>query len=96
MYEQGADARKILLVLGIMAAHAVGEGAGVGVSYAGTRGWSQGLLVTLAIGLHNIPEGLAVATVLVARGVSIRKAMIWNVFVAMPQAIVQCCSLVWN
>ena len=29
--------------------------------------------MTLAIGLHNIPEGLAVATVLVARGVSPRK-----------------------
>ena len=33
----------------------------------------QGALVTLAIGLHNIPEGLAVATVLVARGVSPRQ-----------------------
>lgn len=37
----------------------------------------QGVLVTLAIGLHNIPEGLAVATVLVARGVVPRQAMIW-------------------
>ncbi len=33
--------------------------------------------MTLAIGLHNIPEGLAVATVLVARGVVPRQAMIW-------------------
>lgn len=33
----------------------------------------QGVLVTLAIGLHNIPEGLAIATVLVARGVSPRQ-----------------------
>ena len=35
----------------------------------------QGVLVTLAIGLHNIPEGLAVATVLVARGVSPKQAI---------------------
>ena len=33
--------------------------------------------MTLAIGLHNIPEGLAVATVLVARGVSPKSALIW-------------------
>ena len=37
---------------------------------------AQGVLVTLAIGLHNIPEGLAVATVLVARGVSPRQVRV--------------------
>lgn len=51
-----------------MAAHAFGEGSGVGVSFSGPAGWQQGVLVTIAIGLHNIPEGLAVATVMVARG----------------------------
>lgn len=61
----GADARKALLMVGIMTAHAFGEGCGVGVSFAGNRGWVQGCLVTLAIGVHNIPEGLATATVLV-------------------------------
>ena len=40
----------------------------------------QGLLVTLAIGLHNIPEGLAVATVLVAKGISARRAFWWTLF----------------
>jgi zinc transporter ZupT len=40
----------------------------VGVSFSGRRGWAQGTLVTLAIGLHNVPEGLAVATVMSARG----------------------------
>lgn len=38
---QGMNARKILLMIGIMAAHASGEGAGVGVSFCGTRGWAQ-------------------------------------------------------
>ena len=33
--------------------------------------------MTLAIGFHNIPEGLAVATVLVARGVSAKSALTW-------------------
>lgn len=38
---RGASARKVLLVVGIMAAHALGEGSGVGVSFCGQRGWSQ-------------------------------------------------------
>ena len=42
---------------------------GAGVSFSGGKGWAQGQLVTLAIGVHNIPEGMAVATVLAARGV---------------------------
>lgn len=37
----GASARKIVLVIGIMSAHALGEGCGVGVSFCGTRGWAQ-------------------------------------------------------
>ena len=38
---QGTNARKLVLVVGIMAAHALGEGSGVGVSFCGTRGWAQ-------------------------------------------------------
>jgi len=38
---QGADARKAMLIIAVMAAHAFGEGAGVGVSYSGQRGWAQ-------------------------------------------------------
>ena len=44
--------------------------------------------MTLAIGLHNIPEGLAVSTVLVARGISPRRALLWTLFTAMPQPLV--------
>ncbi|GMH45814.1 hypothetical protein BSKO_13777 [Bryopsis sp. KO-2023] len=85
---KGAGARKTLLVVGIMAAHAIGEGSGVGVAYAGGKGWSQGVLVTLAIGLHNIPEGLAVATVMVSRGVAAKQAAMWAVLTSLPQTLV--------
>ena len=44
--------------------------------------------MTLAIGLHNIPEGLAVSTVLVARGISPRSALLWTLFTALPQPLV--------
>ncbi|KAF5196060.1 Zip metal ion transporter family [Thalictrum thalictroides] len=85
---KGADANKVILVIGIMTLHSFGEGSGVGVSFAGSKGFSQGLLVTLAIAVHNIPEGLAVSMVLSARGVSPQKAMLWSVITSLPQPIV--------
>ncbi|XP_077232796.1 ZIP metal ion transporter family [Tasmannia lanceolata] len=85
---KGADASKVVLVIGIMTLHSFGEGSGVGVSFAGSKGLSQGLLVTLAIAVHNIPEGLAVSMVLASRGVSPQKAMLWSVITSLPQPIV--------
>lgn len=85
---QGINAKRALLLVTVMGAHALGEGSGVGVSFCGDRGWAQGVLVTLAIGLHNVPEGLAVATTLVARGVMPRQALFWSVLTSLPQALV--------
>ncbi|XVE80700.1 hypothetical protein DITRI_Ditri15bG0002000 [Diplodiscus trichospermus] len=85
---KGADATKVVLVIGIMTLHSFGEGSGVGVSFAGSKGFTQGLLVTLAIAVHNIPEGLAVSMVLASRGVSPQNAMLWSVITSLPQPIV--------
>lgn len=85
---KGAEAAKVVLVIGIMTLHSFGEGAGVGVSFAGSKGFSQGILVTLAIAVHNIPEGLAVSMVLASRGVSPQNAMLWSVITSLPQPIV--------
>nr|XP_018675385.1 PREDICTED: putative zinc transporter At3g08650 isoform X3 [Musa acuminata subsp. malaccensis] len=85
---KGADASKVILVVGIMTLHSFGEGSGVGVSFAGPKGLSQGLLVTLAIAVHNIPEGLAVSMVLASRGVSPHNAMLWSVITSLPQEAV--------
>ena len=84
---KGADAAKVVLVIGIMTLHSFGEGSGVGVSFAGSKGFSQGLLVTLAIAVHNIPEGLAVSMVLASRGVSPQNAMLWSVITSLPQVL---------
>lgn len=46
---RGANARKVVLMVGIMAAHALGEGSGVGVSFCGQQGWSQ---VNIVVNLH--------------------------------------------
>lgn len=93
---KGADAAKVVLVIGIMTLHSFGEGSGVGVSFAGSKGFTQGLLVTLAIAVHNIPEGLAVSMVLASRGVSPQNAMLWSVITSLPQVTnfpLLCCML---
>ena len=84
---KGMDAKKIILFLGIMTLHAVGEGCGVGVSFAGPSGFPKGLLVTLAIGLHNIPEGLATATILASKSVRPREVTLWTILTALPQPL---------
>ena len=60
------DARKALLIVGVMTMHSFTEGVGLGVSFGG--GIELGLFITLAIAVHNIPEGLAISLVLVPRG----------------------------
>ena len=82
---QGANATKALLILGIMTAHSFAEGVGVGVSFAGTEG--LGAFITTAIAFHNVPEGLAIALVLVPRGTPVWKAALWAVFTSLPQPI---------
>jgi len=79
------DARKALLIVGVMTVHSFTEGVGVGVSFGG--GVELGLFITLAIAVHNIPEGLAISLVLVPRGVSWRKAAWWSMFSSLPQPL---------
>lgn len=80
-----ADARKILLTLGIMTLHSFTEGVSVGVSFSGSL--DLGLFITTAIAIHNIPEGLAISLVMVPRGTSPLKAAWWSIFSSLPQPL---------
>ena len=82
---EGGDARKALLILGIMTAHSFAEGIGVGVSFGG--GEKLGLFITVAIAIHNIPEGLAISLVMVPKGTKPWKAAVWSVFSSLPQPL---------
>jgi len=82
---QGADARRVLLIMGIMTAHSAAEGVGVGVAYGGGR--ELGDFITLAIALHNVPEGLAIALVMVPRGASVGRAALWSIGSSLPQPL---------
>ena len=57
----------------------------MGVSFSGPNGWYDGLFICTALGIHNIPEGLAVAAVMFARGWSLKHAAFWATIHALPQ-----------
>jgi zinc transporter ZupT len=82
---RGADATKALLIVGIMTIHSFAEGVGIGVAFG--DGQTLGILIGIAIAVHNIPEGLAISLVLVPRGASPRTAAAWSVFSSLPQPL---------
>ncbi len=96
-YEE-ADFKKLVLILGILTVHSFPEGIAVGVSFAdlGLAGGTQFLgftipllavFMTVAISIHNIPEGTAISIPLRAMDVSEWKMVWWAVFSSLPQPI---------
>jgi zinc transporter ZupT len=79
------DFRKVLIILVVMTAHSFAEGIGVGVSFGGRDG--LGDLISTAIAIHNIPEGIAISLVLIPRGFSKLKASLWSIFSSLPQPL---------
>ena len=96
-YEE-ADFRKLLLILGVLTVHSFPEGVAIGVSFAdldleggvAVLGFAVPLLavfMTVAISIHNVPEGLAISIPLRAMGVSEWRMVWWAVFSSLPQPI---------
>jgi len=81
----GLDTTRALLVVGIMTAHSFAEGIGVGVSFGG--GEELATYISSAIAIHNIPEGLAIALILVPLGTPVWKAALWAIFSSLPQPL---------
>lgn len=82
---KGASALKALLIVGVMTLHSFAEGVGVGVSFGG--GESFGVSISLAIAIHNIPEGLAISMILISQGVKTWKCLLWSIFSSLPQPL---------
>lgn len=82
---QGADARRALLIVGVMTVHSFSEGVAVGVAFGSDQAF--GILIAIAIAVHNIPEGLAISLVLVPRGTSVPRAAGWSIFSSLPQPL---------
>ncbi|MDX1383864.1 MAG: ZIP family metal transporter [Thermoanaerobaculia bacterium] len=82
---RGNDARQVLLLLAVMTLHSFSEGVAVGVSFGG--GPQLATLITLAIAVHNVPEGVAISAVMRPRGTSILACAGWSVFSSLPQPL---------
>jgi ZIP family zinc transporter len=82
---RGAGAKQILLMIGVMTLHSFSEGVAVGVSFGGGRDLAT--LITLAIAVHNVPEGLAISAVMRPKGSSILACAGWSVFSSLPQPL---------
>jgi zinc transporter ZupT len=76
----GGDARRAVLIIAVMTAHSAAEGVGVGASFGGGA-------ITIAIAIHNIPEGVTISLVMVPRGASVRSAALWSIFTSLPQPL---------
>ena len=81
----GASARRILLLVAVMTMHSFSEGVAVGVSFGG--GEALASLITLAIAVHNVPEGLAISLPLAAEGVGFQRCFWWSVLSSLPQPL---------
>ena len=92
------DARRLLLILGILTVHSFPEGVAVGVSFAdvgldggvpvaGVTVPVLAVFMTIAISIHNIPEGVAVSIPLRSLGVGEWRMVGAAVFSSLPQPI---------
>jgi ZIP family zinc transporter len=98
-YEE-ADFRKLVLILGILTVHSFPEGVAVGVSFAELGFATEtaisfgpflvpvlAVFMTVAISIHNVPEGLAISIPLRAMSVPNWRMVWWAVFSSLPQPI---------
>jgi ZIP family zinc transporter len=76
--------RKVWLFIAAIVLHNLPEGGAVGVSF-GSGDFGNGTALAIAIGLQNIPEGLAVALPLVALGYRREQA----VFIALLSGLIE-------
>jgi ZIP family zinc transporter len=81
----GLGARRMALIVVVMAVHSIAEGVAVGAAFAGSIALAT--YVTVAIAVHNVPEGLAITAVLRPRGVSIARCAGWSIVSSLPQPL---------
>mmetsp|Transcript_47922 Transcript_47922/g.77778 ORF Transcript_47922/g.77778 Transcript_47922/m.77778 type:complete len:740 (-) Transcript_47922:48-2267(-) len=79
--------RKAMLIFTVMFCHSAAEGIAVGVAFSRQLSSQFGVYIALLLAVHNVPEGLAVALVLVPRGVSATLATLIAMLTSVPQPL---------
>lgn len=82
---RGESARRMFLMMAVMTAHSFSEGVAVGVSFGG--GVTLATVITVAIAVHNIPEGVAITAVMRPRGIGVTRCAGWSVVSSLPQPL---------
>jgi len=76
---------RLIFLIGILFVHSFAEGVSIGVSFGETLAF--GLLISISLAIHNIPEGLAISLALFAKGYSPWHCMWWSIFSSIPQVL---------
>jgi len=82
---RGSDAKKALLILGVMTLHSFSEWVAIGVSFGPSEAF--GVFIAIALALHNIPEWLAISATMVPKGMKRWKAWLRSIFSSLPQPL---------
>jgi len=78
------DMKRAMVIMAVMTLHSFTEGVGIGVSY---HSQTLGGFISATLAVHNIPEGIAVAIVLIPRGFSLLATALWCIFSSLPQPL---------
>lgn len=82
---EDASARRMILIVLVMTVHSMAEGIAVGAGFGG--GATLATVMTVAIAVHNVPEGVAITAVLRGQGVGLWRCAGWSIFSSLPQPL---------
>lgn len=81
------EARTAFLTFIILFIHSFPEGIAIGMGFNGSEPVKIGSILSIAIAIHNIPEGLMIALMMYPKGISLFKCFVYAVLSSLPQPI---------